>query len=147
MKKQTLLKLFLILLPVLAVGLATTGNSVTVFDSQTGTTAYYSYFDLLPVATMRMVTPLAGILSILAGGFAIGSVVSKQSWCRKTVKWLSIAAATVAVLPILVRGDVLVVPNVGFPIFMGAEWILAWIMDKKPGEKTAEQSGPRLRGK
>jgi hypothetical protein len=38
MKKRVIFKSLLILLPVLAVGLATTQNSVTVFDTVTGQT-------------------------------------------------------------------------------------------------------------
>ena len=66
-KKQAILKSFLILLPVLAVGLATTGNSVMVFDSTAGTTAYYAYFEVLPVAQYQMLPPLAATLSVVAG--------------------------------------------------------------------------------
>ena len=58
-------KLFLILLPVCAVGLATTGNSVTVFTPATQVTVYGSYFDLIEeAASYQILPPLAGLLAV-----------------------------------------------------------------------------------
>ena len=54
MKKKVILKALLLVFPILAVGLATTVNSVTVFDTVTGETQYFSYFDVLPIANLQM---------------------------------------------------------------------------------------------
>ena len=59
MKKKVLLQSLLIVLPILAVGLATTTNSVTVFNTLTGETQYYSYFDVLPVTNLPGATTRA----------------------------------------------------------------------------------------
>lgn len=67
MNKQRILKLLLIALPVMAVGLATTVDSVMVFDSSAGSVQYYSYFSLIPGLGVQMVVPLAAILCLNRG--------------------------------------------------------------------------------
>ena len=144
MKKQMLLKSVLILLPVLAVGLATTADSVMVFDSVAGTTEYYSYFDLLPHGAFRLVTPLAAVLCLAAGILAAVYLGKKSQKCLKGLGIVSMAAAIVAVVPILLSGDVKIVPNVGLPIFMLAEYAFAYYHQKKgDSEKSQEKLSPR----
>lgn len=137
MKKQTLLRIALIGLPILAVGLATTVDSVTVFDTVTRNTVHGSYFTLLPVGGMQIFPPLAGLLCVLAAVLSILSVLRKKEKMIPTIKWISFTATLAAVLPILMRGDRLVIPNVGVPLFMGAEWIVAYMLAPKQ-EKTAD---------
>ena len=62
MKKNVLMKVFLVLLPAMAVVLATTRDSVKVFDTSAGTVESYSYFSILPVQNMQMITVLAANL-------------------------------------------------------------------------------------
>ena len=144
MKKQAILKSLLILLPVLAVGLATTADSVTVFDSATGTLAYFSYFDLLPYGALQLITPLAAGLSILTGILAAVYLGKKSQKCLKGVMILSMAAAIVAVVPILLPSDVKIVPNVGLPVFMLLEYAFAYYQYKQlHGEKPQERLDAR----
>ena len=138
MKKQMFQKLFLILLPVMAVGLATTKDSVTVFDQQTAVTSYYSYFDLAPVGGMQILPPLAAILCVLTAILAIICVAGKKQGCLQAAKVTAAASIFAAVGPILLRGDTLVIPNVGLPLIMLVEYVLARVMsrpEKKLGEK------------
>jgi len=142
MKKQTLVKSLLILLPVLAVGLATTGDSVIVFDSVTGVTEYYSYFDLAPLERLQMLPPLAGMLSFVSGILAAVWLVTKKGWSLKGIFGTSFAAATVAGIPVMLQGAVRMVPNVGLPIFMIVQCLLAYHYIKHP-EKAQEKETPR----
>lgn len=135
MKKETLMKILLILVPILAVGLATTNDSVMVFDSQAGTTEYYSYFTALPVGSFQMITPLAAILSLVSGLLAAVYVAGKKEKVLKGIMGVSFCAATAAALPILLSGDVKIVPNVGLPIFMFVQMFLAYIQMKNPGQE------------
>ena len=75
MKKKTLMKVFLALLPAMAVLLATTKDSVKVFDTTAGTVENYSYFDLLPVENMQMLLPLAALLAVAAFVLAVFHIV------------------------------------------------------------------------
>lgn len=143
MKKLNVKKILLILLPILAVGLATTVDSVMVYDSVAGTTEYYSYFDLVPDCSYQIVMPLAAILSIVAGILAAVYIVGKKQGCLKGILVTTFCAATFAVLPNLLHGDVMVVPNVGLPLFMFVDCGLAYIMMKKP-DKQEEAKASRL---
>lgn len=145
MKKKTFFKILLVLLPIMAVALATTVNSVTAVNSATGTTAYYSYFDLIPDESMQLLPPLAATLCIVTGVLSIGAVVSKKEWWLTAVKWLALAASIAAVMPILLRGsDTMILPNVGLPILMLGEWVVAFYAAKTPDEgKQAPRLGNR----
>ena len=138
MNKQRILKLMLVLLPFMAVALATTGDSVTVFDTQSAVTSNYSYFDLIPVTNLQMCTPLAGMLAVLSTVFAVVSLIVKKPWVLKTLCWMSFGAATAASVPILIRGTVLVIPNVGVPLMLAAQFVICRILmngSKEPEEK------------
>ena len=147
MKKQAIMKSFLILLPVLAVGLATTGDSVMVFDSLAGTTAYYSYFEVLPVEQYQLLTPLAASLSVVVLILAIAALAVKKQSLLKASYIVALAAAAVAAIPIVQTGDVRVLPNVGLPILMIAHYVLAYYVSKGDGVFREEKKQARLQKK
>ena len=146
MKKINWKNVILILMPVLAVGLATTTDSVTVFDSAAGTTEYYSYFDLIPDSNFAIAMPLAAILSLVSGILAAILIVKKNPKMLKGIAGCAFAAATFAVLPILLKGEVVVFPNVGLPIFMMVDWLVAYMMLKNP-QLEEETKHKRLKGR
>ena len=146
MKKINWKNVILILMPVLAVGLATTTDSVMVFDSAAGTTEYYSYFDLIPDSNFAIAMPLAAILSLVSGILAAIMIVKKNPKMLKGIAGCSFVAATVAVLPILLKGEVVVFPNVGLPIFMMVDWLVAYMMLKNP-QLEEETKHKRLKGR
>ena len=147
MKKSVLFKVFLILLPAMAVLLATTGDSVTVFDPQNGTTQFYSYFSLIPQSQFSMSTPLAAILAVVATLLASIFVALGKNWCISQLRWIAPVSAIVAVAPILLRGEILVIPNVLFPILMMVQWLLVSIINKKPEVLTAEPVARKLKAR
>ena len=103
MKKQMIVKSLLILLPVLAVGLATTVNSVTVFDTVTATTEYYSYFDAIPVGSFQMLLPLAASLCVVSGILAALWLANKKPGCLKASGYIAFIAAAAASIPIAIK--------------------------------------------
>lgn len=141
MKKKVLMKVFLVLLPAMAVLLATTGDSVKVYDIPAGTVQNYSYFDILPVQNMQMITPLAAMLAVVALALALIYVITNKRGCLKGVFYTACASTCAAAAPNLLRQDVMVMPNVLLPILMAILAVLANFAGKKPGEKT---TGPRL---
>ena len=145
MKKQVMLKSLLILLPILAVGLATTGDSVLVFDGQTGVTEYYSYFDLIPVTSLQVLPPLAAMMSLVSGILAAVWLVKKKEWSLEAIFWCSIIAACAASIPTVMQGDILVVPNVGLPIFMVVNWLVAGHIRKHSEQKEEKKPACRLK--
>jgi len=136
-KKKMLMKVFLVLLPAMAVLLATTGDSVKVYDTAAGTVASYSYFDLLPVQNMQMITVLAAVLAAFALVLALFYAITNKLGCLKGVLYTACASTCAAVLPNLLRQEVMVIPNVLLPILMAVLGILAHIAGKQPEEKPA----------
>ena len=139
MKKETLLKILLILLPILAVGLATTTDSVLVYDTLAGTTEQYSYFTLLPVGNFQMITPLAAICSAISGLLGGAYAASKKEGLLKGIVGVSFASATLAALPIMLSAEVKILPNVGLPIFMVAQLFVAYYILKQPQQAEAKK--------
>ena len=146
MRKINWKNVILILMPVLAVGLATTMDSVMVYDSVAGTTEYYSYFDLIPNSNFAIIMPLSAILSVVCGVLAAVMMVSKKQKLVKSIAVCSFCAATLAALPIMLKGEVVVFPHVGLPIFMMIEWLVAYMMMKQP-QQTEEVRGKQLKGR
>jgi len=134
------------LMPILAVGLATTMDSVMVFDSAAGTTEYYSYFDLIPNSNFAMLMPLSAILSLVCGILAAVLIVKKKHGVLKGIVGCAFCAATFAVLPIMLKGEVVVFPNVGLPIFMMVDCFVAYMMLKNP-QTEEETKHKRLKAK
>ena len=138
MKKQTILKGILVLLPVLAVSFAMQGNSVMLYDSVAGTTRYFSYFDLVPEAVLPVAAPVAGLAATLSGGCAMVYLFARKMAVLQTVRWSAFAGACVAVLPIVIKGTVTMIPTVTVPLLLLAEFVLAGILVK--GFKEDENS-------
>ena len=151
MKKKVILKVLLIVFPILAVGLATTVNSVTVFNTVTGETQYFSYFDVLPVANLQMITPLAALLAALSGILAAAHMATKRQSLLKAVAYAALASAAVAAIPMVLREEILVIPNVGLPIFMMIEYCIGYFLGKEPDEKNVKikktKKAPKGKGK
>ncbi len=144
MNKKKFLDILLILMPILAVGLATTVDSVTVFDTATGQTEYYSYFDILPVTNLQMIPALAAMLSGLSGILAAVYLAKKNVGMRKASGWCAMGAACAAAIPTVVRGSVLVIPNVALPIFMLIQYLVAVTGLKKTNSDDENRSPRRL---
>ena len=136
MKKRAILQSLLVLFPVLAVGLATTSDSVTVFDTVTGLTTYYSYFDILPVGNLQLITVATALCSVVSGILAAVYLAKKKESCRKGTGYAAIASATLAAIPVVMRNQVMIIPNVALPIFMVLQFGVSYYLRKAaPVEK------------
>jgi len=147
MNKRVLLLSLLIVCPVLAVGLATTGDSVTVFDTVTRETRYFSYFDILPVAKLSMLTPLAALLAAAAGIAAAVYMVRKKNGVLKAAGYLALASAGLAAIPNVLRDQILVIPNVIFPTLMLMEYVVCYYLGKLKQEQKESRNQNRLSGR
>lgn len=138
MYKKVLMKVFLPLLPAMAVLLATTSDSVTVFSVPAGTVETYSFFPAQIVSGLQLCTVLAAILAAVALIFALIFVVSGKRWSIQGVFYTAGVSTLASACPVLVRGDVVVVPHVIFPVLMAAAYVLAHFARKRTEVKTAE---------
>ena len=141
MKKTVMTKLVLLLLPLAAVALATTGNSVKVYDTAAETVQGYSYFTALPVENMQMITPLAAMLTVATLVLAVIYLIAEKKWCVQGIRYTAGLATCAAAAPNLLHNDVIVMPNVLLPILMAVLFVMANILRKKPEEKA---EGERL---
>ena len=141
MKKKSLMKVFLALLPAMAVLLATTKDSVKVFDTTAGTVENYSYFDLLPVENMQMLLPLAALLAVAAFVLAVFHIVRGKKWSASGVMYTACVSTCAAAVPNMLRREVMVMPNVLLPILMVVLGFLAHTAGKNREDKP---TGPRL---
>lgn len=143
MKRNKMVNVLLILLPVMAVALASTVDSVTVYDAVAGKTETYSYFSLVPNATMQILSPVAALLCVAAAVLAVISVAGKKVGCARWLKWISFAAAVAAVAPILLRNEqLIVVPNPLLPLLMMVEYVLGHMKAKTLASPDAEKARP-----
>ncbi|MBO7251577.1 MAG: hypothetical protein J6V25_03005 [Oscillospiraceae bacterium] len=138
MKKRVLIQSLLLVFPILAVGLATTADSVMLFDTLSKQTQYFSYFDVLPVEKLAMITPVAGLLAAASGIAAAVYMAKKQDGALKAAGYLAVASACLAVIPNVLRNQMLVIPNVGFPLLMFAEYVLSYYMGKRKQQSQEE---------
>ena len=145
MRKQILIKSMFLLLPVLAVGLATTKDSVMVFDPAAGSTEYFSYFDQLPVAQFQLLLPLVGMLCAVVGILAVIYLVSKKNRFLRSSSFAALAASAMAVLPMVIAADVKVVPNVGVPVLMFVHYVMAYHWSGEGQKQLQEKEGRRLK--
>lgn len=117
--KPTLIRSLLVVLPVLAVGLATAGDSVQVFNTVTKEYAYGSFFTPVPVESLMMLPPLAGSGALLCFFESVFYLVKKKEKYLTINKYSATVSALCAAVPPMVRGEeMLVLPNPLFPIFM-----------------------------
>ena len=138
MYKKVLMKVFLPLLPAMAVLLATTGDSVTVFNVPAGNVETYSFFPEQIVSSLQLCAVAAAVLAAVALIFALIFIFSGKRWSARGVFYTSCVSTFAAACPVLVRGDVVVVPNVIFPILMAVVCILAYLAGKQLEEKVVE---------
>ena len=144
MKKTTFQKLFLILLPIMAVILATTGDSVMVFDKASSATVYGSYFSLIPEAgNTAILPPLAAMTALASVVLAIVYVASGKRGSVNALRWTSAASTCAAALPVVMQGEVLVIPHVMLPILMAALFLLSLTCGKQ-AEQKPDHKGTRL---
>lgn len=146
MRKQVLIKSVFLLLPMLALGLATTRDSVMVFDPVVGSTEYFSYFDQLPVAQFQLLLPLVGMLCAVVGILAVIYLITGKNRFLRASSFTALVAAAMAVLPMVIAADVKVVPNVGVPIMMFVHYLLAYHWSGEGQKELQEEKGRRLKG-
>lgn len=134
--KATILKSMLIVLPVLAVGLATAGDSVQVFDAVNKTYSYGSFFVPVPVESLAILPPLAGASALFLFIESAYYMVKKKEKALTACKFACIVGALCASVPPMIRGgEMLVLPNQLFPIFLLVD-LLFVIQEQKKLEKS-----------
>ena len=144
MNKKRIKTIFLVLLPILAAGMAVNPGSVMLYDAAQDKMSACSYFALLPEGNFQIATVLAGILTCLSGGLAITYLVGKKASVAKAIVYISLAGASLAAIPILINSPIRVLPNVGVPILLVAQAVVAYFVPEKKTENKKLKSRKSL---
>lgn len=145
MDKKKMLNLVLAALPLIAVVLAGMPNAVTIYQMTEETAAVScSFFTLIEDVDAAVCLPYAGIFGGLTFGLAVVWLVNQKRGLLLLIAAAAFLSMTLAVVPVLVGGDVMMVPNMLVPILMGVECLMAYSFHKKPMEDDKKAKGKRL---
>ena len=142
--KKKITKILLFVLPFMALILATTNNSVQLVNMTTGEKIVGSYFTMLGDSTAAVCPVLAAMASVVSSLMALIWLFKKNWSLMRISAWASFAGACIAVIPVAMRGENLLLPNVIFPILLFAHFVLCAFSKKLDFEAKEEPQGRRL---
>ena len=140
--KKKLVRILLFMLPFMALVLATTNNSVQLVNMETGEKILGSFFVMLNDSFAALCPVLAAACSMFSLIAALIFVFSGKNGFLKASAWLSFAGASVAEIPVVSRGEYLILPHVLFPILLLVHFFLC-AFSKKLGLQEKEAPAPR----
>ncbi len=144
MKKQTLILIALILIPLIAVAIAISPGSVMVFQNQTLTTI--SFAEPLEGVDFGWCAPVALILTYVLFAAVVIYALTKKQLVLKIVRGVGFVAMSLVALPILARSEVLIVPNAFVGMLLAAHWLISHFTLRSMNPKQEEKpKGKRLK--
>ena len=144
MKKQTLILIALILIPLIAVAIAISPGSVMVFQNQTLTTM--SFAEPLEGVDFGWCAPVALILTYVLFAAVVIYALTKKQLVLKIVRGVGFVAMSLVALPILARSEVLIVPNAFVGMLLAAHWLISHFTLRSMNPKQEEKpKGKRLK--
>ena len=144
MKKQMIWKIILLVLPLVVVMIASNPTSIMVYDGETLT--YTSWLETVPNSNVGWCAPAAVLMNYGLFALAVFYALREKEGCLKAMSLLALAAACLAVMPIMVQSDLKIVPNVFGAIVLGAEGIVARVVRNTSAGKEKEKSvGSRIK--
>jgi hypothetical protein len=143
-KKQTLILIALILIPLIAVAIAISPGSVMVFQNQTLTTI--SFAEPLEGVDFGWCAPVALILTYVLFAAVVIYALTKKQTVLKIVRGVGFVAMSLVALPIIVRSEVLIVPNAFVGMLLAAHWLISHFTLRSMNPKQEEKpKGKRLK--
>ena len=144
MKKQTLILIALILIPLIAVAIAISPGSVMVFQNQTLTTI--SFAEPLEGVDFGWCAPVALILTYVLFAAVVIYALTKKQLVLKIVRGVGFVAMSLVALPIIVRSEVQIVPNAFVGMLLAAHWLISHFTLRSMNPKQEEKpKGKRLK--
>ena len=144
MKKQTLILIALILIPLIAVAIAISPGSVMVFQNQTLTTM--SFAEPLEGVDFGWCAPVALILTYVLFAAVVIYALTKKQPVLRIVRGVGFVAMSLVALPIIVRSEVLIVPNAFVGMLLAAHWLISHFTLRSMNPKQEEKpKGKRLK--
>ena len=144
MKKQTLILIALILIPLIAVAIAISPGSVMVFQNQTLTTM--SFAEPLEGVDFGWCAPVALILTYVLFAAVVIYALTKKQPVLRIVRGVGFVAMSLVALPIIVRSEVQIVPNAFVGMLLAAHWLISHFTLRSMNPKQEEKpKGKRLK--
>ena len=144
MKKQTLILIALILIPLIAVAIAISPGSVMVFQNQTLTTM--SFAEPLEGVDFGWCAPVALILTYVLFAAVVIYALTKKQLVLRIVRGVGFVAMSLVALPIIARSEVLIVPNAFVGMLLAAHWLISHFTLRSMNPKQEEKpKGKRLK--
>lgn len=144
MKKFSISKLALLALPLAVVAIAIQIGSVTVVQGDE--VRYTSFAEAVVGSSVGWCAPVALVLTYAIFGLAVFYLVTKKDLLLNILRGASFVAACLASCPILVSGEVRVLPNAFAGLLLMALWLISHILLKAKNKEEKEEKpvGKRL---
>ena len=143
MKKFSISKLAILALPLAVVAIAIQPNSVSVVrGTEVATT---SFAEAVVGSAVGWCAPVALVLTYAIFGLAVFYLVTKKNLWLNILRGAAFAAACLASCPILISGEVRVLPNPFAGLLLMALWLISHLLLKgETQEKEEKTEGRRL---
>ena len=129
-RTQILGSVMLVVCSALAVLIATSPGSVTVFRPGDSATRTFSFFEQIPDVPAGVCLLFAGAGSCLSLLLSIAELILNRSGLRTGIMVTALASMTLAVLPLLAEKSAFVLPNMMHPLLMGVVCVGTYMLRK-----------------
>ena len=140
MNKRKFLVALLVVLPLLVIMVANGPAGVLVFDGET--TANYPWLHLVTESGVGWCAPLAALLNYAVFALAVIYGLKKKAWCARYIRNIAAFAGFLAVLPNMIRADVMVIPNVFGAIALFADAVAAELLLRETDARNTYKGDP-----
>lgn len=130
MTRQKIWSICLLIASAAALMIAWMPNSVTVFNPSMDAAVSYSFFQQIPGVSVGVLLLLSGICTGLSVMVAVADLIVHKEGLRTGLMMLSMAAAALAVLPLVFDRSTVVLPNMIHPLLMGAVFAGTFMLRK-----------------
>ncbi len=145
MKKRTVWSVVLMVLCALSLMVASNPTAVTVFRTGDSVARRYSFFQPIAEAPIAICLLYAAISNGVALMISVVFLIRKKNRWLKWILGLSFASMTLAVMPLIIRSEPVVLPNMVHPLAMCATSVMAYVLLRTTKEAADETpKGERL---
>ncbi len=141
MKKRTVWSVVMMMLCAVSLMVASNPVSVTVFRTGDTVAKHYSFFQQIAEAPVGVCLLIAAISNGVALMMSVVFLILKKNVWLKWVGGFSFVSMTLAVMPLIVRSEPVVLPNMAQPLAMCITSVIAYVLLRTTKDK--EDHAPR----
>lgn len=145
MKKRTVWSVVLMVLCILSLMVASNPTAVTVFRTGDTVAKHYSFFQRVVEVPIAICLPYSAISNGIALMLSVAYLIRKKNHWLKWIMGFSFASMTLAVLPLILRTEPVVLPNMVHPLAMCTTCVMAYVLSRTTKDKEEDfPKGERL---